>query len=105
MRADVTREADVQTAVAATLERFGRLDILLACAGIALPLAKVTDLSVEDWDRVMAVNARGVFLSAKHCIPPMRAQGGGAIVIIASDSAYVAAPDMAHPTVRQRGRC
>jgi len=95
VRADVTREADVQTAVAATLERFGRLDILLACAGIALPLAKVTDLSVEDWDRVMAVNARGVFLSAKHCIPPMRAQGGGAIVIIASDSAYVAAPDMA----------
>jgi dihydroanticapsin dehydrogenase len=95
VRADVTLEEDVRAAVAATLERYGQLDVLLACAGIALPLAKVTEVSVEEWDRVMAVNARGVFLCAKHCIPPMRARGGGSIVVIASDSAYVAAPDMA----------
>jgi dihydroanticapsin dehydrogenase len=95
VRADVTREAEVGQAVAATLERFGRLDILLACAGVTAPFCKVTDLAVEDWDRLMAVNVRGVFLAAKHCIPPMRTHGGGTIVIIASDSAYVAAPDMA----------
>jgi NAD(P)-dependent dehydrogenase (short-subunit alcohol dehydrogenase family) len=94
LQADVTDEAQVEAAVAATLNRLGRLDVLLACAGVAGSFAKVTDVALAEWERVMAVNARGVFLCAKHCIPPMRAQGGGTIVVIASDSSYVAAPNM-----------
>jgi dihydroanticapsin dehydrogenase len=94
VRADVTREDDVKAAVEQTLARFGRIDTLLACAGVAGPHDRITELTVEEWDGVMAVNVRGVFLCAKHCIPPMLAQGGGTIVIIASDSAYVASPNM-----------
>jgi len=91
--ADVTREDDVRAAVAAVLERFGRLDVLVASAGSEGTLGQhLTEVSVEDWDRIMAVNVRGVFLSAKHAIPPMQRQGGGAIVVVASDSSFVATP-------------
>jgi NAD(P)-dependent dehydrogenase (short-subunit alcohol dehydrogenase family) len=94
VQADVTRESDVKAAVEETLERFERIDTLLACAGVPGPFERVTGVTVEAWDYVMAVNVRGVFLCAKHCIPAMQAQGGGSVVIIASDSSYVAAPNM-----------
>ena len=92
---DVTLESEVKAMVAATLERFGRLDVLVANAGIEGPPRPVTEISVEEWDRVMAVNARGLFLCAKHGIPPMKAQGGGSIVITASNCSVVAIPDLA----------
>jgi dihydroanticapsin dehydrogenase len=95
VRADVTSEAEVEAAVGETLTRFGKIDVVLACAGVSGPFGNITSVSVEEWDHVMAVNVRGVFLAVKHCIPPMQAQGGGMIVIIASDSSYVAAPQMA----------
>ena len=94
VQADVTRESEVEAAVEQTLERFERIDTLLACAGVTGPFERVTDVTVEAWDHVMAVNVRGVFLCAKHCLPPMQAQGGGSVVIIASDSSFVAAPNM-----------
>jgi NAD(P)-dependent dehydrogenase (short-subunit alcohol dehydrogenase family) len=94
VQADVTLEPEVEAAVAAVSERFGGIDVLLACAGVNGPFAKVTDVELEDWERVMAVNVRGVFLAAKHCIRSMRDRGGGTVVIIASDSAYVASPTM-----------
>jgi dihydroanticapsin dehydrogenase len=90
VRADVTRETEVEAAVAATLKRYGKLDVLAACAGIAGPTAHITEYSAAEWDKVFAVNVRGVFLAAKHCLPPMRKQRSGNIVIIASDSAFVA---------------
>jgi 3-oxoacyl-[acyl-carrier protein] reductase len=62
VRADVTCEPDVEAAVAATLERFGRLDVLLACAGVNGPFTKVPDTSVEDWDPVMAVNGESLVI-------------------------------------------
>jgi dihydroanticapsin dehydrogenase len=92
---DVTSDEDVAAAVKATLARFGRIDVLLACAGVAAPFEPVTSLTVDEWEHVMSVNVRGVFLCAKHCIPPMQAQGGGSIVVIASDSSYVATPNQA----------
>jgi NAD(P)-dependent dehydrogenase (short-subunit alcohol dehydrogenase family) len=95
LHADVTSDLEVEAAVGATLARFGRLDVLLACAGVAAPFEPVTRLTVDQWEHVMAVNVRGVFLCAKHCIPPMQTQGGGTIVAIASDSAYVATPNQA----------
>lgn len=72
IRCDVTREADVVACVNATVSGLGKLDILVSNAGIQRPQA-ITDMTVEDWDRMMAVHLRGAFLvsreAAKHMIP------------------------------------
>jgi cyclopentanol dehydrogenase len=83
VRLDVTREDDWQRAVGAALARFGKLDILVNNAGI-FPLGRIEETSEETWDRVMEINAKGVFLGTKHAIPEMRRAGGGSIVNISS---------------------
>jgi NAD(P)-dependent dehydrogenase (short-subunit alcohol dehydrogenase family) len=84
-RLDVTSQADWQAAIAATLAAYGRLDILVNDAGISG--SAVEDLfDAAAWDRIMAVNATGVFLGMKHAIPEMKKAGGGAIVNISSIS-------------------
>ena len=85
---DVTQEAEWQQAVETAVARFGKLDILVNNAGIALR-GVLEDTSSEDWDRVMAVNAKGVFLGTKAAIPEMRKAGGGSIVNISSMSGVV----------------
>ena len=85
---DVTQEAEWQLAVETAVARFGKLDILVNNAGIALR-GVLEDTSSEDWDRVMAVNAKGVFLGTKAAIPEMRKVGGGSIVNISSMSGLV----------------
>lgn len=85
---DVSREEDVAAAVQATVARFGRLDVLVASAGIDL-FARATDTTLEDWERVHSVDLRGVFLCCKHVIPHMERQGGGAIVTLSSVNALV----------------
>jgi cyclopentanol dehydrogenase len=81
---DVTRETDWQSAVTTTLDAHGRLDILINNAAIVIPRVPIEERTVEEWDRVMAVNAKGVFLGTKHAIPAMRRSGGGSIVNISS---------------------
>jgi NAD(P)-dependent dehydrogenase (short-subunit alcohol dehydrogenase family) len=81
---DVTSEADWQNAVQTTMSRHGRLDILVNNAAIVIPRVPIEERTVEEWDRVMAVNARGVFLGTKHAILAMRRGGGGSIVNISS---------------------
>ena len=85
---DVTNEADWQHAVAATVSRFGKLDILVNNAGIGGG-SKVEHTAVEDWERVMDVNAKGVFLGTKAAIPAMRQAGGGSIINISSQLGLV----------------
>jgi NAD(P)-dependent dehydrogenase (short-subunit alcohol dehydrogenase family) len=85
---DVTREADWQRAVALAVERFGRLDVLVNNAGIG-SVSRVEDTTEEAWDRVMDVNAKGVFLGTKAAIPAMRRAGGGSIVNISSQLGLV----------------
>ena len=83
VRLDVSSEDDWRQAVAAAVSRFGRLDILVNNAGI-LAAVNVEDTSGEVWDRMMDINAKGVFLGTKHAIPEMRKAGGGSIVNISS---------------------
>ena len=85
---DVTSEAAWQAAIAAALQHFGRLDVLVNNAGISGTFDPDT-LSTSAWDRLMDVNAKGVFLGMKHAIPVMEKAGGGAIVNISSVSGFV----------------
>jgi NAD(P)-dependent dehydrogenase (short-subunit alcohol dehydrogenase family) len=91
---DVSEEASVAGAVAETMARFGRLDVIHNNAAALGPDVFGRDLDlegldVEIWDRTMAVNARGVMLGCKHAVPALRATGGGAIVNTASVSAFI----------------
>jgi NAD(P)-dependent dehydrogenase (short-subunit alcohol dehydrogenase family) len=88
VKLDVSDEADWPQAVTATVETFGGLDILVNNAGISGTFDPDT-LSTTAWDRLMSVNAKGVFLGMKHAIPAMRERGGGAIVNISSISGFV----------------
>jgi 3alpha(or 20beta)-hydroxysteroid dehydrogenase len=81
---DVTNEADWRGAVQTATTRFGRLDILINNAGILIPRVPIEDRTAAEWDTVMAVNAKGVFLGTKYAIPAMRRSGGGSIVNISS---------------------
>ena len=71
VRLDVTDEADWERAVARTIERFGKLDVLVNNAGVSA-VGRIEDTTVKDWDRVMDVNAKGVFLGTRAVIPAMR---------------------------------
>ena len=82
---DVAQEEDVQRMVRETVERWGRLDILYNNAGIGFGMP-VTQVPEEEWDRLIDINLKGVFLGCKHAIPEMVKQGGGAIVNTASDA-------------------
>ena len=81
---DVTSEADWSRAVQEAVNRFGKLNILVNNAGIIIPRVPIEERTTDEWDRVMAVNAKGVFLGTKHAIPAMRRAGGGSIVNISS---------------------
>ena len=88
VRLDVTKEEDWQEVVSTTVARLGKLDILVNNAGISGTYT--SDLmSTEAWDRIMAINARGVFLGMKYAIPAMQKAGGGSIVNISSISGVV----------------
>ena len=80
VRTDVTREADVQGAVATAVDRWGRLDAAINNAGINGPTKLVADYTLDEWNTVLAINLTGVFLGLKYEVPQMLAQGGGAIV-------------------------
>ena len=80
---DVTSESQWQDAIAATVAEFGKLDILVNNAGIG-GHGTVENTTVADWDRVMDINAKGVFLGTKSAIPELRRAGGGSIINISS---------------------
>ena len=96
--ADVSKEPDTKALVAKTIETFGKLDILMANAGLYTHLdrKKATEITVEEWDRVHDVNVKGVWLSAKAAIPEMQKQGYGKIINIASTVSYKGAPSITH---------
>ena len=85
---DVTSEQDWAAAVETAVNRYGKLDILVNNAGITIRKS-IEETTEEDWDRIMAVNAKGVFLGTKQAIPAMRRAGGGSIVNISSTAGLV----------------
>lgn len=88
VRLDVTREEDWQETVGTAVSRFGRLDILVNNAGIS-GSGDPDLLSTTTWDRLLDINAKGVFLGMKFAIPAMQEAGGGAIVNISSISGFI----------------
>ncbi|HYM31781.1 MAG TPA: glucose 1-dehydrogenase [Candidatus Cybelea sp.] len=91
---DVTREEEWPGAVAAAEERFGRLDIMVANAGIGI-MGPAVQMSLADWRKQTAVNLDGVFLSVKYAIPAMRRSGGGSIIIMSSVAGLRGSPNLA----------
>jgi NAD(P)-dependent dehydrogenase (short-subunit alcohol dehydrogenase family) len=95
VRCDVTREADAAAMVERAVSAFGRLDAAFNNAGIQAPPVETADASAEDFDRVIAVNLRGVWASMKHELRQMRRQGSGAIVNCSSLGGLVGIADRA----------
>lgn len=83
LEADVTSESEWRKIVDFARGRFGRLDILFGNAGTNL-IKPLTDFSLEEWERIITLNLRGVFLGMKHCLPLMLESGGGSIINTAS---------------------
>lgn len=102
---DVSNETAVKDLVARTIERFGRIDVLVNNAALYAPLQEqaCTEIEVEVWDRVMAVNLRGAFLMVKHVVPHMRERGYGKIINIGSGTAYRGIPWMLHYVTSKGG--
>jgi NAD(P)-dependent dehydrogenase (short-subunit alcohol dehydrogenase family) len=102
---DVSREEDTQRLAAETLARFARIDVLVNNAALygTLKRRPFMEIPVEEWDRVMAVNLRGLFLCARAVFVAMKAQGKGKIVNIASSTFFKGVPDYIHYTTSKGG--
>jgi len=91
VRTDVTTEADVKALVSSVRRTFGRIDVLVNNAGIQKSQA-ITETTVDDWERMMAVHLRGAFLCCREVAPVMMAQKSGRIIILTSQLAYIGRP-------------
>ena len=91
---DVSKEAEVARAVDAAAAKFGRLDVLVNNAGISGPTKPTHELTEAEWDRVQAINVKGVFFCTKHAIPHLKKAGGGSIINLSSIYGLVGAPDV-----------
>jgi NAD(P)-dependent dehydrogenase (short-subunit alcohol dehydrogenase family) len=98
IRADVASEADVARMVDETLERHGRIDVLVNNAGLyaSLEMRAFTEIPLEEWNRVMEVNVASMFLTCRMVVPVMRGQGGGKIVNISSGTPFRGVPFLLH---------
>ena len=89
VKCDVTRTEDVKTALGKTIEAFGRLDFAFNNAGVEQRNAAIAEFEEEEWNRILNVNLRGIFLCMKYEIPLMLKQGGGAIVNTSSGAGVI----------------
>jgi 3-oxoacyl-[acyl-carrier protein] reductase len=95
-KADVTQPAEMEAMAQAAIERYGSIDILCSNVGI-YPYALIEDLSPEVWDQVQSVNMKGVFLTVKACLPQMKKQQWGRVIVTASITGWITGiPGYAH---------
>lgn len=87
VRVDVTKSSDLEKAVKAAVDKYGKLDIMLNNAGTPGPGKLIADITEEEWNRVISVNLTGVFLGTKYAIPEMLKCGGGVIINVSSVAA------------------
>ena len=95
VKTDVTKKSDADNLVAATLKEFGKIDILVNAAGVVRDI-KFVDIEEEEWDRIMDINAKGVYLVTRAVVPHMIATRQGKIVNIASRSGKDAQAGLSH---------
>jgi 3-oxoacyl-[acyl-carrier protein] reductase len=100
---DVSVAASTQAMVQSALDRFGTVDILINNAGLVGETVKTAEVSEESWDRIMAVDLKGVFLGSKAAIPVMLERGGGVIINIASVSGFLASATGVEYTAAKHG--
>jgi NAD(P)-dependent dehydrogenase (short-subunit alcohol dehydrogenase family) len=91
---DISREEQVEEVMRGVAERFGGIHVLVNNAGISGTNEPTEKIPVEDWEKVMDVNVKGVFLCTKHVIPHLRAAGGGSIINLSSIYGIISAPDL-----------
>jgi NAD(P)-dependent dehydrogenase (short-subunit alcohol dehydrogenase family) len=94
IQADVSKAADMEKAVKGCVEKYGKLDILFNNAGVPQECA-IVEMGEDEWDHVINVNLKGVFLGSKYAIPKMVKQGGGVIINTASTLGLIAEPNCA----------
>jgi NAD(P)-dependent dehydrogenase (short-subunit alcohol dehydrogenase family) len=102
---DVAKDDDLKALVGKAISHFGQIDVLVNNAALFAPLqqTKCTEIDVDLWDRVMAVNLRGPFLMVKHVAPHMIARGYGKIINVGSGTAYRGIPWMLHYVTSKGG--
>jgi NAD(P)-dependent dehydrogenase (short-subunit alcohol dehydrogenase family) len=103
LRVDVSDPSSVDAAIGSVIERFGQLDVAVNNAGLAAPAKPLHELTVDEFDRTIAVDLRGVFLTMRAEISAMLTTGGGAIVNMASGAGLKNAPSMADYTAAKHG--
>jgi 3-oxoacyl-[acyl-carrier protein] reductase len=100
LRTDVSNEASTKEMAARALERFGRIDVLINNAAVfsVVPMnrGRIETIDPEEWDRLMAVNLRGLFFSCRAVLPAMRSQKSGKIITIASGTVFAGSPGRIH---------
>lgn len=103
IKADVSSPEDVSRVVQEALQKYGKIDVLCHNAGI-YPSARLENMTLEEWQKVIDVNLTGTFLAVKACIPAMKSQGSGKIVVISSISGpQTALPGYSHYTASKGG--
>lgn len=94
VKADVTNESEVENYVKKAVEQFGKIDVFFNNAGIEGKVAPLVDQQVEDFDQVMSVNVRGVFLGLKYVLPHLIKQGSGSVINMSSVAGLDGSPDV-----------
>ena len=104
IQCDVSNSASVKSLIAKTVQHFGKIDILVNNAGVRAGIYTILELTEEEWDRTLEIDAKGSWLCSKYAIPEMKNVGGGSIIMISSISAHIGQVKQGAYNVAKAGR-